>query len=221
MQEIGRSGSRFIGGIKVKKWTQEQLEEKGYRIVNMIIRSANISMKKCGVAELSMSIEGSGCECVYGGYVVDHGHLRSEDFSGSDMGMESILRIMDTVGVETFNDLKGKYIRAATKGWGDSVKIIGNILGDKWFDIESFFEDKKKCTKKDERIKKIDNWIPCNENLPKEDGEYLVTFTNPSLNNERLTGVMYYFSKSKDWTAFSETVFAWMPKPEPWKGETK
>ena len=41
-----------------------------------------------------------------------------------------------------FEDLKGKYVRVAIKGWGHSVKIIGNILEDKWFDIETFFADK-------------------------------------------------------------------------------
>ena len=53
------------------------------------------------------------------------------------------MRIMDTVGVEKFQDLKGKYVRVATKGWGDSVKIIGNIIKDKWFDVETFFADNK------------------------------------------------------------------------------
>ena len=53
------------------------------------------------------------------------------------------MRIMDTVGVEKFQDLKGKYIRVAAKGWGNSVKIIGNIINDKWFDTETFFADKE------------------------------------------------------------------------------
>ena len=53
------------------------------------------------------------------------------------------MRIMDTVGVEEYGQMKGKYVRAATKGLGSSVRIIGNILDDKWFDYESFFADKK------------------------------------------------------------------------------
>ena len=53
------------------------------------------------------------------------------------------MRIMDTVGVERFQDLKGKYVRVATKGLGSSVKIIGNIIKDKWFDAETFFADKE------------------------------------------------------------------------------
>ena len=36
--------------------------------------------------------------------------------------------------------MKGKYIRIAHKGFGSSVKIIGNIIKDKWFDYGTFFE---------------------------------------------------------------------------------
>ena len=57
------------------KWTQEQLEEKGYRIINMIVRNANISMKECGAVELLMTIEGAGYVCIYGGYVIGHRDL--------------------------------------------------------------------------------------------------------------------------------------------------
>ena len=71
--------------------------------------------------------------------------IRADDdfFDGSAAGMEYLIRIMDTVGVEKFQDLKGKYVRVANKGWGSSVKIIGNSIKDKWFDSETFFADKK------------------------------------------------------------------------------
>ena len=57
--------------------------------------------------------------------------------------MEAIMRIMDTVGCDKYENMKDKYIRVATKGWGSTVKIIGNVLEDKWFDYESFFKDKE------------------------------------------------------------------------------
>ena len=63
--------------------------------------------------------------------------------------MESIMRIMDVADCDTFNEMKGKIIRVATKGWGDSIKIIGNPLKNKWLDAESFYEDKIKEDKDD------------------------------------------------------------------------
>ena len=60
------------------------------------------------------------------------------------------MRIMDTVGVERWEDLKGKYIRIVDEGWGSSVKKIGNIIEDKWFDIDKFFKNYNKENKDEE-----------------------------------------------------------------------
>lgn len=83
---------------------------------------------------------------MYGGYCLGKGYLGAEDnfFKGSAQGMEAIIRIMDTIGVDDLDDMMGKYVRVASKGLGSSIKIIGNIIEDKWFDYESFFEDVKK-----------------------------------------------------------------------------
>lgn len=66
-------------------------------------------------------------------------------FSGSAKGEEAIMRIMDTLEVSDLMNMKGKYARIATKGWGSSVKIIGNITKDKRFDYESFFKEDNQC----------------------------------------------------------------------------
>lgn len=128
----------------MKKYTQDELIETGYEIKNALITNADLSMADYGCLTLAITLDGGGWGVVYGGYCLGHGYLGADDFDGSASGLESIMRIMDVVGVERFQDLKGKYVRVATKGWGGSVKIIGNILKDKWFDIETFFADKEK-----------------------------------------------------------------------------
>ena len=50
------------------------------------------------------------------------------------------MRIMDTVGVSRFSDLTGKYIRVAHFGLGRQVVIIGNVIDDKWFSGNEFFD---------------------------------------------------------------------------------
>lgn len=126
-------------------YTQDKLTNLGYRIENALIEKVDLSMADHGCFTLAMTLDGCGWGVVYGGYCLGKGYLGADDdfFDGSAAGMEYLMRIMDTVGVERFQDLKGKYVRVATKGWGDSVKIIGNILKDKWFDAETFFTDKK------------------------------------------------------------------------------
>lgn len=129
----------------MKNYDYYKLTESGYKIENALITNVDLSMADHGCFTLAMTLDGGGWGVVYGGYCLGKGYLGADDdfFSGSAAGMEYLMRIMDTVGVEKFQDLKGKYVRVATKGWGDQVKIIGNILKDKWFDAETFFTDKK------------------------------------------------------------------------------
>ena len=133
----------------MKNYTYEQLTESGYRIENALIKSVDLSMVDHGCLKLAMTLEGGGWGLVYGSHCLGKGYVGADDdsFDGSAAGMEYLIRIMDTVGVEKFQDLKGEYVRVATKGWGSSVKIIGNIIHDKWFDAETFFADKKENIK--------------------------------------------------------------------------
>lgn len=123
--------------------SEETLRKTGYDISNAEIKDVDLSMADHGVLTLEMTLEGNGWGVVYGGYVLGHGYLGAKEFDGSAKGLESIMRIMDVVGVERFNDMQGKCIRVATKGWGSSVKIIGNLIKDKWFDIDEFFKEGK------------------------------------------------------------------------------
>lgn len=130
----------------MKKYTEELLISEGYEIKNALIESVDISMADHGCITLYITLKGKSWGVVYGGHCLGHGYLGAKDdfFDGSGEGMESIARIMNVVGVSRFNDMKGEYIRVATKGLGSSVNIIGNILNDEWFDIQSFFDDKLK-----------------------------------------------------------------------------
>lgn len=127
----------------MKKFTEEELKELGYELLNAEITNVSLNMKDHGCLTLSIALQGAGYGVVYGGYCLGKGYLGAGDdfFKGSAKGMEAIMRIMDVVGVESLEDMKGKYVRIANKGLGSSVKIIGNVISDKWFDYESFFED--------------------------------------------------------------------------------
>lgn len=127
----------------MKKWTQDDLVKDGYQIENAQITSVSLNMENHGCLCLDLVLEWSCCGCVYGGYVLGKGYVGADDdfFSGSEKGCEAIMRIMDTVGESDLLKMKGKYVRIAHKGLGSSIKIIGNIIKDKWFDLESFFND--------------------------------------------------------------------------------
>ena len=53
--------------------------------------------------------------------------------------MEAISKVLEVVGVDKWEDLPGKYIRFEDNGWGSKVTKIGNIIEEKWLDLEEFF----------------------------------------------------------------------------------
>jgi hypothetical protein len=67
-------------------------------------------------------------------------------------------------------------------------------------------------------------WIPCSERLPEKDGEYLVTMLYFGEKTVALDWFSHYETDDEDngkplWVYGYDNVIAWMPLPEPWKGE--
>ena len=124
------------------EWTEEKLKAEGYEIKNAIIQHIDISTADHCCATLKMTLEGNGWGVCYGGYNLGRAGtcIKREEIESSGKCFESILQIMWTLGADSLVNLKGKYCRVATKGWGSKVNIIGNLINDKWFDYGSFFE---------------------------------------------------------------------------------
>ena len=108
-------------------------------IKNAKITNVTLTMEDHGVLTFYLTIEGGGIGFGYGGYIIGRGYLGANDFEGSAKGVEAMMRIMDTIGVNTWEDLKGKYLRYEDNGWGSCVTKIGHIIENKWFDIKEFF----------------------------------------------------------------------------------
>lgn len=110
-------------------------------IENAKIVSADLSMEDHGVLVLELILEGDGWGVTFGGRVLGKGYVGADEFSGSPKGIEEVMRIMDVVGVGSFSELEGKYVRAETSGWGGTVEKIGNITKNKWFDYHEFYKE--------------------------------------------------------------------------------
>ena len=112
-------------------------------IENVKIGKPSISMEDHGCLTFTIPLLGYGWACGFGGYEIGHGYLDSDDFSGSGVGLEAMMRIMDVVGVDKWENLEGKMARVQRDYSGSaSITIIGNIMKDKWFDIKEFFSKK-------------------------------------------------------------------------------
>ena len=111
-------------------------------IKNAKIEHVSITMADHGCLTFYIALQGGGWGCVLGGYCIGSGYLGADKFTGSAKGLECIMRIMDAVGVERWEDMKGKYIRIVDNGLGSTISKIGHITDDKWFDIKEFFNEK-------------------------------------------------------------------------------
>ena len=124
------------------KLTQMDLLRGGYQILNGKITEADLSMAEHGVLIMLLTLSGDGWGVEYGGHILGKGFVGATEFDSDPKGIEQIMRVMDTVGVARFKDLKESYVRIAVhpKDKG-RVNVIGNIITDQWFDIADFFAE--------------------------------------------------------------------------------
>ncbi len=110
----------------------------------MEIRNAKITdtflgREDHGILTFVIHVEFGGCCCGIGFYALDHYDRELTKRVFSPKSMEAISRILETVGVDSWEELQGKYIRIKEKGWGQTIDEIGNLMDDKWFNLKEFF----------------------------------------------------------------------------------
>lgn len=96
---------------------------------------------------------------------------------------------------------------------------------------KSVIKDKSKLSEAMEKLAKLEDeeetskWIPCSERLPEDESYILVSFKNSTMpdiaryeeNDEG--GAFYPGDDEKSYSSYGLFVNAWMPLPEPYKGE--
>lgn len=114
--------------------------------MSRIIENARITGTMLGVEDhgimtcyLFLEFE-NGC-CDFGGYALDTYDKEAEGRVGTAEGMQMIAEILETVGVKSWEELPGEFIRCEHEGWGGKITKIGNIIQDKWLSPEDFFAE--------------------------------------------------------------------------------
>lgn len=108
-------------------------------IKNARIQSTMLGREDHGIMTFMIYIDTGGVHCGVGGYCLDEFNTATQTRVFQAKSMEVISKILDVVGVNTWEELPGKYIRFEDNGWGSTVTKIGNIINDKWFDMRKFF----------------------------------------------------------------------------------
>lgn len=109
------------------------IETKNARILSTMLGTEDHGILTCW---LHLEYDGSGQG--FGGYALDAPNgKRNTDFKriGCAWGMQLIKAILETVGVEKWEDLPGKYIRVMAEH--SKVHGIGHIIKENWFAPES------------------------------------------------------------------------------------
>ena len=115
-------------------------EIKNYKII-----STHLGYEADGVFTFYLRLKGAdGIHVSVGGYALD-----SPDNMGMGLltkrsltfkGVTLIANILDTVGVANWEELKGQYIRVVDNGLGSCITKFGNLIEDKWIDLDDYFK---------------------------------------------------------------------------------
>lgn len=114
-------------------------------VENAKITHVSLVMGVHGCLTFYITVQGAGFATNIGGYNIGFGYLDSNNFIAENgYGLEAMMNIMNVIGVERWEDLKEKHCRVKFDGLGLSVTTIGNIVKDKWFDIDDYFKQRYK-----------------------------------------------------------------------------
>ncbi len=111
-------------------------------IHNALITSTMLGFEDHGIMSFFLYLEFDGGGVGFGGYALDEYDKNQSKRVGVGMSIDLIKEIMEVVGVEKWEDLKGKHIRVDSEGWGGKALGIGSLMKDNWFYPAEFFESR-------------------------------------------------------------------------------
>lgn len=116
------------------------MEEK---IVNAEITGTKLGYEDHGIFTFTIDLKLSNpvAYISIGGYALDGYDTKLERTTFCAEGLEAIASILKVVGVDNWEDLKGKYIRVKSRGWGGTIDEIGNLMEDNWFNLKNYFAE--------------------------------------------------------------------------------
>lgn len=115
---------------------------QNYYICNAKITDTKLGcLKDRGIFTFWIMLEYTNGGQGFGGYVLDVYNVLTKERDHSNVTGEVISGILKALDVDSWEDLKGKYVRVqrTDEGLGGTVVGIGHIVKDKFFNIRDCF----------------------------------------------------------------------------------
>lgn len=111
-------------------------------VVNAKITSTTLGWKNAPCLCVQLELDYGGSMQGFGGWSMDnHPQLRGEERAPSLAAGATIAGLLRTVGVESWEEIKGQYVRVELTNADDGLIIrIGHIMKDIWFDPKKMFD---------------------------------------------------------------------------------
>ena len=129
-------------GIKVIDVGSNPEETQFGTCENVKIIETFLGREDHGILTCYLTVEGDGFGVSIGGYCLDKYDENKRKRIAYHKSFELIDRILEVVGVSTWEELQGKYIRVKSNGFGGRVTEIGNLIKDDWLDFCTFFKER-------------------------------------------------------------------------------
>lgn len=116
------------------------------KIVNGRITSTSLGIQSHGILTLWLYLEWPGGGQGLGGYALDGPDKDNRGYRpGWGLGLTCIRKILETVGVDEWEKLKGQLVRIKLNGGLGSSEPpeIGHIIENRWFDLKAFINANK------------------------------------------------------------------------------
>ena len=110
-------------------------------IENGKIRDTMLGIEDHGIMTCWLSLDFSSAGQGFGGYAMDSFSREQKGRIGDGKSIMAIRKILETVGVEKWEDLKGKYVRVKRSTAFGKIDAIGHIVEEKWFSFEEHYKD--------------------------------------------------------------------------------
>lgn len=112
-----------------------------YEIKNAKIQSTDLGPVSHGCMQFWINLDYGSSGQGFGGFILDNYDESKDKRVGTAYGLMAIMEVLRVVGVDKWEDLVGKSVRAEANM--NNVKRLGHFLKDEWLDLKELADEFK------------------------------------------------------------------------------